>query len=288
MKLKELQNKYLLELSGLYEKQEINVFFFMLIELYCGVSRIDLALTPNKECSASELDKLNDALLQLTKAKPIHHIIGEKEFFGLKFLVGPEVLIPRPETEELIQWIIDDHHKNKKAIRILDIGTGSGCIAISLAKHIKNAKVTAIDVSREALKLAQENARINNVDVNFIKVDVLNFTHETEGVDLDGFDIIVSNPPYVRELEKIEIHPNVLNFDPHLALFVEDDDPLLFYNTILKLGNLIMPANGTIYFEINQYLGVEMTSAFEHFNYNHIELRKDIFGNNRMMKGVKK
>ncbi|OIQ28992.1 MAG: protein-(glutamine-N5) methyltransferase, release factor-specific [Bacteroidetes bacterium MedPE-SWsnd-G2] len=286
MKLKELQVSFQLALSDLYEKQEIDVFFFMLSEKQCGVSRLDLALNPDIECSDSELEVLSGALEQLIEATPIQHILGEKEFFGLLFKVGPEVLVPRPETEELVQWIIDDCKNIKQPIRILDVGTGSGCIAISLAKHLNNVEVTAIDVSKEALMLAKKNAKNIGVNVSFVEADVLNLKSQMDDFDLGKFDIIVSNPPYVRELEKEEIHPNVLNHDPHLALFVEDHNPLVFYKTILELGSALLVSNGLVYFEINQYLGEEMKTAFNNYNYRGIELRKDIFGNNRMMKGV--
>jgi release factor glutamine methyltransferase len=192
-------------------------------------------------------------------------------------------LIPRPETEELVEWIIKDCvvPRNDRKIKILDIGTGSGCIAISLAKNISNAQVFAIDVSEKALATAKKNAEINGVTVTFLERNIL----ETEDLE-QQFDVIVSNPPYVRELEKQEIKKNVLDNEPHLALFVDDNDALIFYRKIAELSQKNLSQNGQLFFEINQYLGRETVNLLEKMNFKNIELRKDIYGNDRMVKGV--
>jgi release factor glutamine methyltransferase len=190
--------------------------------------------------------------------------------------VNESTLIPRPETEELVEWIINEN-KNRQGIKILDIGTGSGCIAISLAKNLPDTTVYAIDVSEEALAVAKENAITNGVAVNFIKTDILGADNLPE-----TFDIIVSNPPYVRNLEKAEIKPNVLDFEPHLALFVDDNDPLIFYRKIAQLAKNSLKTDGKLYYEINQYLGPETIALLEQTGFINIILRKDFVGNDRM------
>jgi len=200
----------------------------------------------------------------------------------LDFEVDSTVLIPRPETEELVEWIIQSQKSEMEVenLKILDIGTGSGCIAISLAKNIPKATVFAIDVSEKALATAQKNATINEVNVTFISKNIL----ETEDLE-QQFDVIVSNPPYVRELEKQEIKKNVLDNEPHLALFVEDNDALVFYRKIAELAQRNLSPHGQLFFEINQYLGKEMIDLLEKMGFKNIELRKDIYGNDRMIQG---
>jgi release factor glutamine methyltransferase len=230
----------------------------------------------------------------LKKEKPIQYILGETEFYGLPFLVNVNTLIPRPETEELVEWIIKstNYEIQSTKLRILDIGTGSGCIAISLAKNIPNAEVSAIDVSEKALATAKKNAEINKIVVNFINVDILKINDlaelPTSNFQLPTqFDIIVSNPPYVRNLEKAEIKPNVLEYEPHLALFVEDTDALLFYRKIANLAKENLSENGQLFFEINQYLGKETVELLEDLGFKNIELKKDIYGNDRMIRSTR-
>ena len=219
---------------------------------------------------------------ELKKEVPIQYLLGKTHFYGLDFEVNENVLIPRPETEELVEWIINENKAidKKKKVKILDIGTGSGCIAISLAKNLPNAEVYAIDVSKKALETAKRNAISNNVEIIFMLKNVL----ELE-ILKSNYDIIVSNPPYVRNLEKEEIKKNVLDYEPHLALFVEDNDALIFYRKIASLAQKNLLENGQLYFEINQYLGKEMTDLLEEMNFKNIELRKDIYDNDRMIKG---
>jgi release factor glutamine methyltransferase len=204
----------------------------------------------------------------------------------LPFKVTPNTLIPRPETEELVEWIIEEQQgkdqKEANSLQILDIGTGSGCIAVSLAKHIANGNVTGYDISQDALHVASENATINEVVVTFKKVDIL----QTQTLE-KPFDLIVSNPPYVRELEKEEIQANVLDHEPHTALFVSDTDPLVFYRVIGQLAFDNLSGTGSLFFEINQYLGRETVQLLKEIGFTDVQLRKDIFGNDRMMKACK-
>lgn len=200
--------------------------------------------------------------------------------------MNENTLIPRPETEELVEWIVAESRNSATgSLKILDIGTGSGCIAISLAKNLPNAEVFALDVSEKALAVAKKNADTNKVKVNFIQADILKIN---DLVELSThFDIIVSNPPYVRHLEKAEIKPNVLEYEPHLALFVEDTDALLFYRKIAKLAKENLAEKGKLFFEINQYLGKETLQLLEKFGFNSTELKKDIYGNDRMTRSDK-
>ncbi|MEO0037136.1 MAG: hypothetical protein RIQ59_347 [Bacteroidota bacterium] len=289
MVLKTFKSKLLQELSFIYDEQEIESFFYLLLESYHGKRRIDLALNPEMEMDASQLVKWESALSELKNQKPIQYIIGQTEFYSLPFLVNENTLIPRPETEELVEWIVVESRKSEvESLKILDIGTGSGCIAISLAKNLPNAEVFAVDVSEKALAVAQKNAANNKVKVNFVNADILKINDlvdlSTSNFQLPThFDIIVSNPPYVRNLEKAEIKPNVLEFEPHLALFVEDTDALLFYRKIAELASKNLVQNGKLFFEINQYLGKETVELLEDLGFKSIELKKDIYGNDRMI-----
>jgi release factor glutamine methyltransferase len=225
----------------------------------------------------------NAILTKLQQEIPIQYILGKTHFYGLDFEVDENVLIPRQETEELVEWIITNQQINKSINQqILDIGTGSGCIAISLAKNLTSAKVYAIDVSEKALNVAQKNADLNQVEVTFINQNIL----ETEDLQA-SFDIIVSNPPYVRNLEKAEIKKNVLANEPHLALFVDDHDALIFYRKIAELAQKNLKENGQLYFEINQYLGKEMVDLLQKMGFVEVALRKDIYGNDRMIMAMK-
>jgi release factor glutamine methyltransferase len=279
MLLRSYKSTLLQELSSLYDEKEIESFFYIVLESFHNKKRIDLALNPEMEMDAMQLLRWESVLSDLKKEKPIQYILGETEFYGLPFLVNENTLIPRPETEELVDWIIVESRKSKvESFKILDIGTGSGCIAISLAKNLPNAQVSAIDVSEKALATARRNAGINNVEVNFILKNIL----ETEVLD-EQYDIIVSNPPYVRNLEKEEIKPNVLEYEPHLALFVDDNDALLFYRKIAELAKKHLSENGKLYFEINQYLGKETVELLEGMRFKNVILKKDIYENDRMI-----
>ncbi|WP_438966429.1 peptide chain release factor N(5)-glutamine methyltransferase [Flavobacterium sp.] len=280
MILKEYKLHIINELESIFDLQEIESFFYIITEFLHQKKRIDLALEPNFSINAIEVEKWNAIIAQLKQEKPIQYILGETEFYGLRFLVNENTLIPRPETEELVDLIINRQKakvKSKK-LKILDVGTGSGCIAISLVKNLPEAKIFALDVSEKALETAKMNAEINKVEVEFLHQSIL----ETEDLK-QQFDIIVSNPPYVRNLEKEEIKKNVLEYEPHLALFVEDNDPLIFYRKIAQLAQKNLSENGKLYFEINQYLGKETVDLLESLGFQNIELIKDVYGNDRMI-----
>jgi len=288
MILKELQHHFHTELDAIYGKGEVQSFFKLLIEFFLNFKPIDIVLHSERSISIADQHRFNAIIKRLKQEEPIQYIIGETEFFGLPFKVNPSTLIPRPETEELVQWIIENvsNYKyqapnsnnkqqttNNKHLTILDIGTGSGCIAIALAKNLPNAKVYAIDVSPEALKVAKENTLLNQVEVDFIEADILTACHAELVSASHKFDIIVSNPPYVRALEKSAIKNNVLMHEPHLALFVENDDPLLFYKAICEFAVHNLKPKGSLFFEINQYLGAEMKQLLSSFNFESVELQ---------------
>ncbi|NNK82549.1 MAG: peptide chain release factor N(5)-glutamine methyltransferase [Flavobacteriaceae bacterium] len=286
MILKTLRTYFNSELLGYYPDTEISSFFHILSEHILKLNQINIALNLYQVVSGKKYDKFQTAIDRLKVYQPIQYILGQTEFYGLKFKVNDSVLIPRPETEELVDWIIKASISKDK-IRILDIGTGSGCIAISLAKHLPNAKVLALDISSKALKVAQENAKQNDVDVEFMHKNILsipNYFLDSQ----DRFDIIVSNPPYVRQSEKTEMKPNVLENEPHIALFVDDDDALQFYKAIVQLSVNNLNKNGMLFFEINEYLGNEMIKLLQKFEFENIDLKQDLFGKDRMIKATKK
>ncbi|RBA29247.1 peptide chain release factor N(5)-glutamine methyltransferase [Flavobacterium tibetense] len=283
MLLKQYKIHFFDALKNIQDEREIESFFFILTEYLHNLKRVDVALNPDFELSEEAIEKWNAILAELQQEKPIQYITGEAWFYGLRFEVNENTLIPRPETEELVEWILNSpitHHPSP--ITILDIGTGSGCIPISLKVNLLQANVSAIDISEKALEVAKRNAAINKVDINFIQANIL------EVEDLFQFpspiNIIVSNPPYVRVLEKQEIKKNVLDYEPHLALFVEDNDALLFYRKIAQLALKNLAPNGLLFFEINQYLGKETVALLENLGFKNIELRKDIYGNDRMIR----
>lgn len=279
MLLKEIKTIFHSELDESYELTEVDSFFYILIEHYLNLERFILALEPELMVSKTEEVPLFQALSRLKLHEPIQYIIGKTHFMDLELVVNKNVLIPRPETEELVQWVSDNHGDRNTAFKILDIGTGSGSIAVALAKNFAKAQVFALDISEEALEVAKENAKLNEVDITFLKANILDFDFKQK------FDLIVSNPPYVREQEKKEMHRNVLENEPDLALFVSDEDPLIFYRKIVQFSRKNLNKNGILYFEINQYLGKETEQLLSDHNFSEIELRKDMFGNDRMLKG---
>ena len=266
------------ELHDIYPVNEIESFYHILTEYKLGLSRVEKALNPNMEINSDAKIFFENAISLLKTEKPIQYIIEETEFYGLKFHVNKNVLIPRPETEELVSWVLENANPDKE-LSILDIGTGSGCIAISIAKNLPKAKITAIDFSKTALKTAKINATKNKVSVSFLEQNILTVENLHQ-----QFDIIISNPPYVRELEKKEINKNVLSYEPHSALFVDDNNALIFYKKIATLAKQSLKPNGTLYFEINQYLGEETMKMLSENGFSKNELKKDIFGNDRMTK----
>jgi release factor glutamine methyltransferase len=280
MKITEYKVNFIKSLLPIYDEKEAESFFYLLLESKHQLRRIDLALDVDKEFSKEEISIWDSILEKLINQIPIQYIIGKTHFYGLEFMVNENVLIPRPETEELVDWIVKLNTKlsKKKNLKILDIGTGSGCIAISLAKNITNSEVFAVEVSEKALVIAEKNAILNQVQVTLLPKNILETTTLNQ-----KFDIIVSNPPYVRNLEKTEIKPNVLDNEPHLALFVSDNDPLIFYKKIAELATANLNPNGQLFFEINQYLGKETHDLLKSIGLKNIELRKDIYGNDRMI-----
>lgn len=282
MNLLQLQKYFQQQLRANYPDSEIESFFFWTLEEILGIQRIDFVLQKNNAVDYQNIDRIKKVIQRLQNEEPIQYIFGSTEFYGLLFNVSTDTLIPRPETEELVEWIIetvkqDEYLSSLSELRILDIGTGTGCIAITLTKLIPSANTTAVDISKNALTVAESNSALNEVNVHFVISNVLELSKLG-----NQYDIIVSNPPYVRISEKIEIKNNVLKYEPDTALFVEDDDPLLFYRKIGKLSLESLNPNGYLFFEINQYLGKEMVDLLSDLGYQHIELRKDLFGNDRM------
>lgn len=283
MKIRDYRAYFIQELTPICSADEAESFFYIILEDLQQLKRVDLALNPDLSLSEEQLNKWNAYLSQLKFEIPVQYVLGKTNFFGLDFEVNPAVLIPRPETEELVDWIIESQKETLKDqnLRIIDIGTGSGCIAISLAKNIPHAQVKALDVSVDALVTAQKNAENNKVDVAFRNQNILETTDLQE-----QFDVIVSNPPYVRDLEKVEIKKNVLDYEPHLALFVENDNALIFYRKIAELAQKNLKPNGFLFFEINQYLGPEMIGLLQGLGFKNIILKKDIYGNDRMIRST--
>ena len=278
MKLKDLKIDFITKLSVTYQKEEVLSFFKILCEEYLNITPTKLLLVGEELINKEQLDMFSKVIIRLLNEEPIQYILNTTSFYGLDFICTPSALIPRPETEELVDWILKSE-KNK--ISILDIGTGTGCIPISLAKNNTVYTVSALEISDAALELAKDNAQKNEVDISFISADIFSYTSDKK------YDLIVSNPPYVRNLEKIKIQNNVLNFEPPLALFVDDDDPLVFYRAILEFAKSNLSEKGSVYFEINENLFNEMESLLASYRFSEIELKKDVFGKYRFIRGLK-
>ncbi len=311
---KQLYDNLLQQITA-YEAQEAKEIVFWLMEFYLGLRKIDILsdkeiveITPHPRLSQGR-GAINWATIieRLNTHEPIQYILGETEFYGRRFLVNDSVLIPRPETEELVKYIVD----KSKVLPIgegwegflLDIGTGSGCIAISLAKELPNFKVTAYDISEKALETAKRNAELNKADVTFEKVDILSsqfsiingrrsayqlstIQHQTSNIKHQTFDIIISNPPYVTKQEIDRMQKNVLDFEPHLALFVEDSEPLIFYEAIANFAFNNLTDNGLVAVEINETLGEETADVFRKKGFSEVEIIKDIHQKNRFVSAV--
>lgn len=279
--LKHLKSEFFDVLKPIYEVEEINIFFVWLAEDLLNLSKLDLMMNTEVELEHSVLEKFKNAQKRLEAEEPIQYILGYAEFFGLNFKVNPAVLIPRPETEELVEWILEDLKTNKNNPSILDLGTGSGCIPITLAKKLNSTKISALDISAEALELAKMNAKHNQVQVEFFQADLLSL----DALPISP-QILVSNPPYVKLDEKPKMKNNVLDNEPHLALFVDNHDPLIFYKKIAELA-LKSVLTEVVYLEINQYLAEDTKKLFEEFGFKSVELKKDFRGNFRMLKALK-
>ena len=277
MKLKDLKKDFITKLAITYPNEEILSFFKILCEEYLNMSPTELLLAGEELINKKQIDMFSKAIVKLLNEEPIQYILETTSFYGLEFICSPSALIPRPETEELVDWIVKSETNE---IKILDIGTGTGCISVSLANR-NGFVVDALDVSSSALELAKQNAKKNEVDINFIEADIFEYISNKQ------YDLIVSNPPYIRNLEKKKMQNNVLNFEPRLALFVEDDNPLVFYNSILQFANSNLYEKGSVYLEINENFSREMESLLYSYGFTEIELKKDSFGKNRFIRGLK-
>ena len=294
MTLAELLSVFKEKLQHLYEEDEVKELFSISVNAVLNYSKSDVNFKKGETISRDILLKFNKILADLTNGKPIQYIFGKAHFYGLTFQVNPSVLIPRPETEELVDWIIAeikideslslgniDGHPKSEIKNILDIGTGSGCIAISLKKNLPTANVNAVDISDEALQTAKEKAKLNEASVNFIQDDILN---SKLSFDEGTFDVIVSNPPYVKEDERKAMHSNVLAHEPHVALFVTNENPFVFYDVIADYALKYLKKGGFLFFEINEYLGSQMIELLEHKKFTAIQLKKDMQGKDRMLR----
>jgi release factor glutamine methyltransferase len=283
--IKDVFEDYRQQINGVYDINETEAITLLVIAEVTGMSKASVKAFPERRLPAEQSERIKNILTELKTGKPIQYIFGTTEFYGLPFKVNPYVLIPRPETEELVEWILSSEGEWLKAkgerFSLLDIGTGSGCIAISLKKNLAYADVSAIDISEGALQTAKENAVLNEVDVNFIQADILNIKPANEGVQ---YDIIVSNPPYVTLDDKKQMHSNVTDFEPHTALFVPEHDSLIFYRAIADYALHNLTENGLLYFEINENLGKETVALLAVKGFRNIALRKDMSGRDRMVK----
>lgn len=262
------------QISGIYASAEAKEIIYRLAEHVLRCNRSKLLLELDGFASEGLVKEIESYVRRLISYEPLQYVIGEVEFYGCPIKVTPAVLIPRPETEELVDIIVKDW--SAKDLRVIDLGTGSGCIPIALAKNLVRSRVTSVDISGDALLVARENAQRNGVDVDFLREDMRTFTSE------DRFDIIVSNPPYVMEVEKRLMRENVLNYEPHLALFVQNFEPLEFYKAIARIASSQLKAEGKVYMEINQQLGLETASLFADLGMR-AEVRKDLFGVDRFV-----
>ncbi len=272
------------ELNGIYEVGELETMMAYCFEDFVNIKRAELSIRLNDTVSESDLLKFNFAVKDLKKFKPIQYILGNTYFYGIKLKVNAAVLIPRPETEELVDWILHDLKESptSASMRLLDLGTGSGCIPIVLKKNMPSLDVSAMDVSDLALNLAHENARMNGAEIHFWQDDILN-PHPP--LWSSRYDVMVSNPPYVCMSEKNEMLANVLDYEPHLALFVPDNDPLLYYKAIADLALRNLNKGGKVYFELNQNYGLETKSMMEEKGFKNVIIKKDLNNKNRILRG---
>jgi release factor glutamine methyltransferase len=272
MKLQDFKLKMISELSSIYEMDELNSIFNILSEEYLKIPRSKILLANEIYLDDEKQTLFLSALERLKTHEPIQYILGKTSFMDMEFKVNSSVLIPRPETEELVRLILKEDLDGKE---ILDIGTGSGCIAISLAKYLPNAKVTALDISSDSLRVAKQNAKLNNVDIHFINADIFKYKSDKK------YDVIVSNPPYVTQSEQELMKSNVVKYEPKGALFVSDYNPLLYYRTILNFSKLSLNKNGIIYFEINENYKDEIIELVHNYGYSNIDCKLDVFGKYR-------
>lgn len=282
MELRDLRQEFRNALSGMYSDSELDAMFYILMEDLLGFPRHILGLEPQKSLTTQEANKLNASFALLKKGIPLQYVLGKSLFLDLDLEVGPGVLIPRPETEELVLWIVDNHKTQSNGMRILDVGTGSGCIPIGLKKNMSNAELHGLDSSIKALDYARKNADIHNIEILWHEADMgkaLNF----EG----AFDLVVSNPPYIPQSEAQHMHANVRDFEPSEALFVPDNNPLIFYRHLVELCKIYLKVGGWLYLEIHERFGTEVSGLLHSNGYTDIFLKKDIFGKPRFVRGRK-
>ena len=281
----QLEKEFTNTLSSIHEAQEVKSLTWLSINSICKLERAKYLSMRDDELAQTDLDKLLEILEQLKNGSPLQYILGETDFYDLKFKVNPSVLIPRPETEELVDWTLITIREMKgetEVLKIVDIGTGSGCIPIAIKKYIPLADITAIDISENALDTAKLNAELNKTELNFIKDDILTPTNQ-ELVNTQ-YDVIISNPPYITESEKSKMHQNVLNYEPHNALFVPDNEALKFYNAIADFAINHLKKTGFLFLEINENFGKETISLLLKKGFKTTELRQDMYGKDRMIK----
>lgn len=285
--VKDVLAAFRLELASLYNVREIDSLCTFALSDITGATSAKIKAFPELELSSEQSATINNILSRLKTGEPFQYILGHTEFYGLQFKVNPSVLIPRPETEELVEWALSSWKFSvgswHQPYHILDLGTGTGCISISLKKNIPDAQVSAIDISSEALKTARENARLNNVEINFIEADLLNLNSKIEN---SIFEIIISNPPYVTLQDKTQMHSNVTDFEPHTALFVPENDPLIFYKAITDFAATHLQENGLLFFEINESYGEQIVELLRFKSFKNIELRNDMSGKARTIKAT--
>jgi release factor glutamine methyltransferase len=285
-----VQNGYsqlVTSLSALYEQREAAVVADWVMEYITGLKRVDRLIYKNQPLTNVQLEQLETCRQKLLKHEPVQYVLHEAWFAGLKFYVDEHVLIPRPETEELVEWIaesLSEKMLNSTKISIIDIGTGSGCIPVTLKNKLPAINVYALDISEAALMVARKNASTLNADVNFFYANILD---ENDWVNIPVIDIIVSNPPYIKESEAATMHKNVLENEPHLALFVPDNDALLFYKKIAELAQVKLKSGGALFFEINEALGIEVCNMLVEQGFAEVELREDLQGKPRMVKALR-
>lgn len=283
--IKALKSYFRNELSELFSANEINLILKQLVLQRFNLSPSDFLLSDDRLLSESDLLFFRSAVKRLQKNEPFQYVLGETEFYGLVLQVDERVLIPRPETEELVDWIVKIY-KNNKDIRGIDVCTGSGCIALALKSMLKDAEIIGTDVSEGALQVAKRNADHLALDVGFYQQDILS-ADSFHGTQSQSLDFVVSNPPYIPHSDKSEMLPNVLDFEPSIALFVENEDPLIFYKKISDLSIVSLRPHGNLFFEIHEEMGGEMYNLLESVGFINIELRKDLQGKVRMIKGQK-
>ncbi len=281
------------KIKNLFSAEELPEIMFLTLNFITGLSKTQQLVFPEKELSGQQIQMLLLSAQKLETGMPIQYVLAEADFFGLKFEVNPAVLIPRPETEELVSWVLEEKAKveaetlkaeSLTLTAILDIGTGSGCISISIKKNWPEATVSGLDISAEALQIAQKNALLNGVEVNFSQQDILNFMPIKEA---SAYSIIVSNPPYITQKEQQQMQSNVLDFEPSQALFVPENDPLLFYRAIANFAAVNLGHNGLLFFEINEKFGLQIVGLLKQKDFVEVELRQDFRGKDRMIKASK-